>query len=58
MNLVNLEDVCSMTRYFSREEFAGVLKIAMVGQFNDRSWYFRHYRLFYLESDKEHSNPK
>lgn len=45
MNIGLWEDLCELVRLFSQQQLIEVLQHAEIGQFNERSWAFWHYRL-------------
>ena len=45
MNMGTWDDLCELSRIYAEEDLRVVLREAEAGQFNERSWYFWHYRL-------------
>ena len=45
MNIGDYDDVQLMVKFFNEDSLKNVLKMAEIGQFNEKSWYYWHYRL-------------
>jgi hypothetical protein len=45
MNLGTIDDIFSLTDLFEPAELLNILEYAVIGQFNEKSWHFWHYRL-------------
>ena len=45
MNIGDYDDVQLMVRFINEERLKNVLKTAEIGQFNEKSWHYWHYRL-------------
>lgn len=58
MNMGTVNDVAKLENLFSKNELLEILKTAHPGHFNERSWFFWHYRLGYNSYDDVPALPK
>ena len=45
MNIGDYDDVQLMVKFINEESLKNILKTADIGQFNEKSWHYWHYRL-------------
>lgn len=46
MNIGDYDDVQLLVKFIGEERLKEILKTAEVGQFNEKSWHYWHYRLY------------
>lgn len=52
MNIGDYDDVQLMVKFFNEERLKNVLKMAEIGQFNEKSWHYWHYRLHLAKPER------